>query len=90
MSASLVFAPLGLALAGPVASLVGLQATMIGSGIFGVIAVAAIVAVPDVRNIRRGTEAQAVESAAGSPSEIARGGADLEAPEPRALAPPCQ
>jgi MFS family permease len=50
---SLVFAPLGLALAGPVASLIGLQATLVGSGIFGVIAVAAIVAVPDVRNIRR-------------------------------------
>jgi predicted MFS family arabinose efflux permease len=50
---SLVFMPLGLALAGPVAGTIGVSATLISGGVFCVIVVAATVAVPEIRALQR-------------------------------------
>lgn len=64
---SLVFIPVGLALAGPLSALVGVHATIVGAG--GVIAVATLAAlsVPGVRNLRR-VDVEAVSSASPAPA----------------------
>jgi MFS family permease len=50
---SLVIMPLGFALAGPVAAVVGLRATLIGAAVLMVTAGLAALAVPSVREVRR-------------------------------------
>ncbi|MDQ6822172.1 MAG: MFS transporter [Actinomycetota bacterium] len=50
---SLVFMPLGFALAGPVAGVIGAPATLISGGVFCVIGVAATLAVPEIRQLER-------------------------------------
>jgi MFS family permease len=50
---SLVIMPLGFALAGPIASVVGLDATLIGAAVLMIAAGAAALAVPSVRAMRR-------------------------------------
>jgi predicted MFS family arabinose efflux permease len=50
---SLVIMPLGFALAGPIASVVGLDATLIGAAVLMIGAGAAALAVPSVRAMRR-------------------------------------
>jgi hypothetical protein len=60
---SLVFMPLGLALAGPAAGVIGVPATLIGGGVFCGLATFALVAVPDVRGIRRSDIAPAPPAA---------------------------
>ncbi|HEY6396790.1 MAG TPA: hypothetical protein VIX82_04980, partial [Solirubrobacteraceae bacterium] len=50
---------LGLAVTGPVAAVIGVQATLISGGVFCVIGVAATVAVPEIRSLQR-SRAEAV------------------------------
>ena len=50
---SLVIEPIGFALAGPVASVVGIDATLIGAAVLMVVAGLAALAVPSVRAVRR-------------------------------------
>jgi MFS family permease len=63
---SLVFMPLGFALTGPVAGVIGVPATLISGGAFCVIVTAAVVAVPEIRDLRRSP----VEPASGDESEV--------------------
>ena len=50
---SLVFIPLGQILAGPVSDTVGVQATIVGSGVLVLVATLAALCVPSVRGLRR-------------------------------------
>jgi hypothetical protein len=50
---SLVFIPVGLALAGPISGVVGVQATIVGAGAVVAAATLAALSVPSVRNLRR-------------------------------------
>ncbi len=69
---SLVFLPLGLALAGPAAGLIGVPATLIGGGIFCAVATIVLATVPDVRAIQRLPTAPVSETAtAGGPADEA-------------------
>jgi hypothetical protein len=54
---SLVFLPLGYAIAGPVASVVGIHRVFFAGSAYVCAAVGAIVFVPSVRHMRAGTEA---------------------------------
>jgi MFS family permease len=50
---SLGLMPLGMAVAGPIAAMAGLHATLVGLGVLGVVAALGWLAVPDVRRVRR-------------------------------------
>jgi MFS family permease len=50
---SLVFIPVGLALAGPIAGIVGVRPTIVGAAVVVAVATAVALAVPGVRNLRR-------------------------------------
>jgi MFS family permease len=50
---SLVFIPVGLALAGPVSALVGVRPTIVGAAVVVAVATLATLAVPSVRNLRQ-------------------------------------
>jgi MFS family permease len=50
---SIVFMPLGLAAAGPVAGLIGFRATLITGAVWGAITVAALLSVRDIRTLER-------------------------------------
>jgi MFS family permease len=50
---SLGLMPIGMAVAGPIAAVAGLQATLVGLGALGMLAALAWLAVPDVRRVRR-------------------------------------
>ncbi len=50
---SLVFIPVGLALAGPISGVVGVEATIVGAGAVVAVATLAALSVPSVRNLRR-------------------------------------
>ena len=50
---SLVFIPVGLALAGPVSALVGVRPTIVGAAAVVAVATLATLAVPSVRNLRQ-------------------------------------
>jgi MFS family permease len=68
---SLVLMPLGLAVTGPIAGVIGAQATLISGGVFCVIATVATVAVREIRDLQR-SPAQPradVEGAASPPVE---------------------
>jgi MFS family permease len=68
---SLVLMPLGLAVTGPIAGVIGAQATLISGGVFCVIATVATVAVREIRDLQR-SPAQPladVEGVASSPVE---------------------
>ena len=76
---SLVFIPVGLALAGPVASLIGVSAAIVGAAAVIGISVLAVLAVPSVRDVRRAEGADAVDGGPGlpvgvSPSPPGQGG----------------
>jgi len=49
---TLVLNPIGFALVGPLAAIIGISATLIGAGTLTVIATLAVLAVPSVRNLR--------------------------------------
>jgi hypothetical protein len=59
---SLVFIPVGLALAGPVSALVGVRATIVGAAAVVAVATLAALAVPSVRNLRQVEPAARVSS----------------------------
>jgi hypothetical protein len=50
---SLVFIPVGLALAGPVSAVVGVRPTIVGAAIVVTVATLTTLAVPSVRNLRQ-------------------------------------
>jgi hypothetical protein len=50
---SLAFMPLGFAAAGPIASVVGIRATLVGGGAWCAISVAVMLSVKDIRNLER-------------------------------------
>ena len=50
---SLVFMPLGYVVAGPAAETFGVDATLIGAAVLGIAANLGVLAIPDVRNLRR-------------------------------------
>lgn len=49
---TLVLNPIGFALVGPVAAIIGISTTLIGAGILTAVATVAVIAVPSVRNLR--------------------------------------
>ena len=59
---SLVFIPVGLALAGPVSALVGVRATIVGAAAVVAVATLGALAVPSVRNLRQVEPAARVSS----------------------------
>jgi len=59
---SLVFIPVGLALAGPVSALVGVRATIVGAACVVTVATLCTLAVPSVRNLRQSGAATMVSS----------------------------
>jgi MFS family permease len=59
---SLVFIPVGLALAGPVSALVGVRATIVGAAAVVAVATLGALAVPSVRNLRQADPAAQVSS----------------------------
>lgn len=61
---SMVLRPAGLAVVGPIASLVGVRATLLGAGALGVVANLALLAVREVRALERGGPATAEEEPA--------------------------
>jgi predicted MFS family arabinose efflux permease len=73
-SVSLGLMPLGMAVAGPIAAAAGLDATLVGLGVLGMLAALAWLAVPDARRVRRA--APAPPPAAPAPVPVA------EAPVP--------
>jgi hypothetical protein len=50
---SFALIPVGVAFMGPISNLVGVENTLIGAALVVVLATAAVVAVADVRNLRR-------------------------------------
>ena len=74
---SLVFMPLGFALAGPVAGVIGAPATLISGGVFCVIGVAATLAVPEIRELERLPDTPVTDE------QRAVGGETAPAPAPR-------
>jgi MFS family permease len=64
---SLVFIPVGLALAGPVSAIVGIRLTIVGAGVVVAVATLAALAVPSVRNLRR-VEADEISSPTPQPA----------------------
>lgn len=78
---SLVVMPLGFALAGPVASVAGLDATLIGAAVLMVVAGLGALAVPSVRAVRRRDLEPAPEAALAfaerGPSEPAQRGVEV-------------
>lgn len=69
---SFALAPLGLALAGPIAAAAGLPATLAGGGLVIILLTVIVLAVPEVRHMRRAPAGQqAVSGAAGPPPEPA-------------------
>jgi predicted MFS family arabinose efflux permease len=63
MLGSIVFIPLGAAVAGPVADAVGLGQALVGAGVVVVVATAAVLFVDDVRTLRRRQPALVTPSA---------------------------
>jgi MFS family permease len=63
---SLGLMPLGMAVAGPIAATVGLEATLAGMSLLGMLAAAAWLAVPDVRRVRRGQQEPPVRPPVGA------------------------
>ena len=55
---TLVLNPIGFALVGPLAAIIGVSATLIGAGTLTAIATLAVIAVPSVRNLRTGDVVQ--------------------------------
>ena len=74
---SLVFMPLGFALAGPVDAVIGAPATLISGGVFCVIGVAATLAVPEIRKLERLPDTPVTDE------QRAVGGETAPAPAPR-------
>jgi MFS family permease len=64
---SLGLMPLGMAVAGPIAAIAGLQATLIAMSALGMAAALAWLAVPDVRRVRRAGSRPAEPAASGAP-----------------------
>jgi MFS family permease len=60
---SFVLIPLGSALAGPMSSLVGISATLIGSGLVSLACILIVIAQPSVRSLGRGSAAEATAPA---------------------------
>jgi hypothetical protein len=65
---SLVFIPVGLALAGPVSALVGVRPTIVGAAVVVAMATLTTLAVPSVRNLRQADAAAEVSQPSPQPA----------------------